>query len=218
MAAKRKFSTKLNIKINESTVRRFKNAYLEERRRKRDDDSDTEVKELHPKKRGRKVILGEKLDDMVRCYISRMRERGGIVNTKIVMKAGARGILMSQEKSRLAEFGGPATLKTVWAKSLLKRTKFTQRWGTTKAKVSVEEFNQLKTSFLQEIIDVVKMEEIPIDLILNWDQTGLNLVPVSSWTMEKKEARGWRYKGLPISGKSRVYFVVPFWGSFYHCK
>ena len=62
--------------------------------------------------------MGEKLDDMVRCYISRMRERGGIVNTKIV-KAGARGILMSQEKPRLAEFGGPAMLTTAWAKSLL---------------------------------------------------------------------------------------------------
>lgn len=39
------------------------------------------------------MISGEKLDYMVRCYITKMRERGGIVNTKVV-KAGARGILM----------------------------------------------------------------------------------------------------------------------------
>ncbi len=30
------------------------------------------------------------------------------------------------------------------------------------------------------------MEEIPPRLILNWDQTGLNLVPSSNWTMERK--------------------------------
>ena len=141
------------------------------------------------------MILGEKLDDMVRCYITRIRESGRIVNTMIV-KAGAHGILMSQEKSRLAEFGGPATLTTAWAKSLLKRMKFMQRRGTTKAKVLVKEFNQLKTSFLQEIIDVVKMEEIPNHLILNWDQTGLNLVPVSSWTMEKKGSKRVEIQGL----------------------
>lgn len=41
------------------------------------------------------MILGEKLDDMVRCYTTRIRKSGGIVNAKIV-KAGARAILMSQ--------------------------------------------------------------------------------------------------------------------------
>ena len=32
--------------------------------------------------------------------------------------------------------------------------------------------------------DVV--EEIPPQLILNWDQTGIHLVPASSWTMDKR--------------------------------
>ena len=112
MAVKRKFSAKLKLNINKSTVRRFKTAYLEERRRKREfDDSDGEIKELHPRKRGREVLLGEKMDTMVQCYITKIREKGGVVNTCIV-KAGARGILMSQEKSMLAEYGGPATLTT----------------------------------------------------------------------------------------------------------
>ena len=87
-------------------------------------------------------------------------------------------------------------LTTSWAKSLLKRMNFTQRRRTTKAKVSVEDFNRLKTTLLQEVIDVVKMEEIPIDLILNWDQTGLNLVPVSSWTVAKKGSKRVEVQGL----------------------
>ena len=78
----------------------------------------------------------------------------------------------------MAEFGRPAIL-TSWAKSLLKSMNYTQRRGTTKAKVSVDELNRVKASFLEEVIDVVTLEEISIDLIFNWDQTGLNLVPVS---------------------------------------
>lgn len=71
-----------------------------------------------------KVILEDNMDAMVRCYMTRMRERGGVINTSIV-KAGACGILMSQERSMLADYGGPVTLTTGWAKSLLKRVNFT---------------------------------------------------------------------------------------------
>ena len=28
------------------------------------------------------------------------------------------------------------------------------------------------------------MEEIPAELILNWDQTGIKIVPSSTWTMD----------------------------------
>jgi len=28
------------------------------------------------------------------------------------------------------------------------------------------------------------MDEIPLQLIINWDHTGINYFPVSSWTME----------------------------------
>ena len=33
------------------------------------------------------------------------------------------------------------------------------------------------------------MEEIPHDLGINWDQTGIHYVPVGSWTMEKEGAK-----------------------------
>jgi len=33
------------------------------------------------------------------------------------------------------------------------------------------------------------MEDIPADLIINWDHTGLKYVPVSNYTMEHKGAK-----------------------------
>ena len=33
------------------------------------------------------------------------------------------------------------------------------------------------------------MDEIPGELIINWDQTGINYIPVSSWTMQSEGAK-----------------------------
>ena len=54
-----------------------------------------------------------------------------------------------------------------------------KRKVTTKAKVNVEHFEELKKGFLQDIRNIVVMDEIPNELIINLDQTGLNYVPVS---------------------------------------
>ena len=98
------------------------------------------------KKRGRKFLLGEKMDSMVQQYIQRIREMGGVINTAIVISS-AKGILMSQDRTRLVEFGGPATLTPAWAKSLLKRMKFSKRRGTTKASLPPAQFLCLKHRF-----------------------------------------------------------------------
>ena len=112
--------------INESSVRCFKEAYLKEKHRKHEAEEDGDIGELPVRKRGRKVMLADKMDEMVQQYIHKLREKGCCINTAIVI-SGARSILKSQDKMRLAEFGGPATLTPAWAKSLLKRMNFTQR-------------------------------------------------------------------------------------------
>lgn len=33
------------------------------------------------------------------------------------------------------------------------------------------------------------MEEIPLELILNWDQTGIKIMPCSTWTMDQQGAK-----------------------------
>ena len=56
--------------------------------------------------------------------------------------------------------------------------------ANTKTKVTVEEFDETKKLFLLDIKNTTLMDEIPPQLIINWDHTGINYVPVSSWTME----------------------------------
>ena len=184
-AAARRISKKFEG-INESTVRGFKKSYLNELRAKRlREEEDLTVEELPLKKRGRPLLLGKKLDEAVQQYIIKLREHGCPINTVIVL-AIARGIVKSMERTRLAEYGGPTTLTTPWAKSLLKRMNFTKRRVSTKSTHPTDDLEEVKKTFLTEILETVEFNDIPPELIFNWDQTGINLVPTALWTMDKK--------------------------------
>ena len=143
------------------------------------------VKELPLKKRGRPILLGKKLDEAVQQYIIKLREHGCLINTVIVL-AIARGIVKSMERTQLAEYGRPLTLTTPWATSLLKRMNFTKRRVSTKSTHLTDDLEEVKKTFLTEILETVKFNDIPPELIFNWDQTGINLVPTALWTMDKK--------------------------------
>jgi len=117
--AARRFTRKLGYSVNESTARRFKKLYDQERKIKRMREEPEDIIELPLKKRGRPLLLGKRLDDQVQEYIMKLREYGCVVNTTIVV-AAARGLATVIEPSRLSERGGPATLSYPWAKSLLK--------------------------------------------------------------------------------------------------
>ena len=47
-------------------------------------------------------------------------------------------------------------------------------------------FQELKEVFLVDIVAEVIMNDIPDELIFNWDQTGLSIIPTGEWTMEKR--------------------------------
>ena len=77
-------------------------------------------------------------------------------------------------------------LNVHWAQSFLCHINFVQRKGTTaKSKQTPTDLKEKKTTFLNDVVTVVQMEEIPAELIMDWDQTGIRLVPSSNWTMEK---------------------------------
>ena len=60
---------------------------------------------------------------------------------------------------------------------------------STKAQVDVSNFKELKKQYLLDINNVIQMDEIPAELMVNFDQIVINYVPVFSWTMEKEGSR-----------------------------
>jgi len=184
-AAKR-FTKKLGFTINESTMRSIKKDYLDERYKKRlREEDDLTISAMPVKKKRRPLLLGKKLDDAVKEYNLKLRDHGCAINTTVVI-AVARGLGTVLERTRLVKYGGPATLSIPWAKSLLKRMDFTKRRVTTKSNPPRDDFEEVKASFLSEIIETVDMNDVPPELIFNWDQTGINLVPTALWTMDKR--------------------------------
>ena len=64
----------------------------------------------------------------------------------------------------------------------------------------------LKRSFVDDVVTTVGMEEIPPELIFNMDQTGIKLVPSTSWSMEQKGVK--RVEGAGQNDKRQVTAVL----------
>jgi hypothetical protein len=181
-AAARHFSSKLDSKLNESTVRGMKSAYERVRKRNEKMKIDSEITSVPKSPRGRPLKLGD-MDAEVCEYLKNLRIAGGIVNSRIVL-AAAKGIVTARDKTMLSENGGPILLDKPWAKSILKRLGMVKRKGTKGVKKLPCDFQEIKDEFLNRINTVIKTHNIPDSLIVNWDQTGSNYVPVNNWTMD----------------------------------
>ena len=137
-----------------------------------EEEDDPTVSELYLKKRGRKLLLGDKLELMAQRYIANTRKVGGAVSTAVV-RAGARETSLIQDRSRLAEFGGPATLSKAWAVSLLRRMNYTKRRSITKCyftkrQITAVLFGTLLGEFLpvQLIYGGKTMQPLPYTIFL----------------------------------------------------
>ena len=101
--------------------------------------------------------------------------------------AAARGLLLASSRNVLAEYGGHVRINRPWAQSLLERMGYVKQKATTsKGNYSLEGFEQVKKQFLKEVTETVLMEEIPPELVLNWDQTRINIVPALLWMMDQQ--------------------------------
>lgn len=63
----------------------------------------------------------------------------------------------------------------------------------------------MKLEYLNRIKETVNKYDIPADMVINWDHSGLNLIPVSDWTMEAEGSKRVEISGL---GDKRQYTAV----------
>ena len=132
--------------------------------------------------------MGVELDTLVQEFINNLRAACGVVNATIVMGA-AEGIISYRDASKLSYNGGHIEITKSWAKSFLQRIGFVKRKCSTSGKISVAQFDKLKEVFLADVAAEVLINDIPENLIINWDQTGLSIVPTEGWTMEIEGAK-----------------------------
>lgn len=78
----------------------------------------------------------------------------------------------------------------------------------------MSDFEALKVQFIYDIQVVVEMEEISGELVVNWDQTGIHYIPVSSWTMEKEGSKRVEIAGIDDKRKITAVFAGTLVGDF----
>ena len=217
-AAIRHYSKEFCAEVKKSTLSTWKLKYLEEIRKchnngEYDKSGEIVVSSLPSYKRGRPLLVGDTLDKQVQCYIRATRSTGGTITTTVVLAAG-EAIVWTHNENLLHDEGGPIKLTRHWAKSLLDRMCFVKRKATTSAKVDPSCFDDLKEQYLLDIKAVVEMEKVPPELVLNWDHTGINIVPGSQWTMEEKGSKRVGVAGLNDKRQITVVFCASLAGEF----
>ncbi len=182
--AARKFST-ADKKISESTVRGWVTKFRKEMKTTEKDVDEVTADDLKNKPRGRPLMLGDELDKQVQEHIKAIRESGGVINRTIVLATG-HGIVSSHNRSFLEEYGGHIKLDRGWSTSLMERMGYVYRKGTHATSSIPANFDELQQDFYKRIRKTVKKYKIPDQLIINFDQTAVKIVPVSDWTLEEK--------------------------------
>ena len=112
------------------------------------------------------------------------------MNVNIVL-AAAEGVVTAVDRTLLKNNGETIELKRPWAQSLMRRMKFVKHRGSTqvKAKLSIADIAKLRKSYLLQIKGMVDAHNIPSQLVIDWDQAGVKLVPSSNWTLEQEGER-----------------------------
>ena len=167
-------------------------------------DEHVAIEQLPAQQNGWPLLLGQELDRQVQAYLISLCEAGGVVNTSIAI-AAAMGIVRRHDSNLLAVNGGHIILTKYWAQYLLQRMGYVKRKASSKAKITVENLASLKEQYLLDIRGV-DMEEIPKDLILNWDQTAVHYVPVSNWTMAVEGSK--KVANAGINDKRQITLVL----------
>lgn len=145
-------------------------------------------------------------------YIDALREGGCVVNGAIV-SAALHGIVCASEPSALIENGGHIDC---YSRSLIQSTyrryDLCKRKGTSgRAVINTEEILKVKNKFVEEINALVTEHEIPSELIINYDETGVPIIPTAHYTMAKKGSK-------TVNIKNKGTLSMPITQSFNHSQ
>ena len=158
--------------MNESTVRTFRAKYKSAAAAQ-----DGEVTEIVRKPMSGRSLKLRKLDDEVQRRLKLIRESGGRIDSSIACAVG-------QAVHKVKGANTNINLTKGWAKSLFRRMGFTKRAATT-GKLNLPKLfvDEKSFTFLNDIAMHAQQSAIPSTMILNWDQTPLQYIPASKYTM-----------------------------------
>lgn len=151
--------------------------------------------------------IGEEIEDKVCSYIRSLTVNSGIVNKAITI-AVCKGFIISKDRSVLKEYSETIDVNKEWARYFLEQLNYIKRKGTKAARKLPVDYLAVKETYLNRILATVKEFKIHPSMIVNWDQTGVNIVPTGEWTLAPKGAKQVSIFGLDDKRQITVLFAV----------
>ena len=142
-------------------------------------------KVISSEKRIRPLLLPLDIENMVKIYLVKMRENGGIVTSRII-RIVALSICQSKAPSILKLNGGYTDISSFRAYNFANRHGFVIRKATKFTKAEIENKENVCAEFQAEFIKLIQNLKVPYELIINWDETGIQLLPTASYTFDKQ--------------------------------
>ena len=184
-SAVEKFSKELGHRVPEATVRNYKRnlqAQLKEGKNMED------ISVMATSSPGRPLLLPKPLDDLTKQLVFSLHVSGSPISADIIL-AAAEGIVRHRNPSLLQAYSGQISLTKTWARLFLARIGYVKRKGTRTARHTPSDFPAVKSSFLEKISEAKETHNIPESMVVNCDQTGAKMIPVSQWTLAESGSR-----------------------------
>ena len=168
--AMKRFKTEFP-ELPESTVRSFKIKYKDAL-----ESGASSIDKIPSKRRGRPQLLGE-YDAQVQQFVKVLHKGGTSVTPQVVI-AAAEGIISAKDKNLLATNGGSIQLSRTWAVSLMKRVGLRKRKGKDGEYSGIPSIPTTEDlSVIDQISTAVTTNNIPMELIISWEQFDMSLIP-----------------------------------------
>ena len=91
---------------------------------------------------------------------------------------------------------------------------FLKRKGTQDSKKLPEDFDSIKSNFVKRVYDCRQEHHIPDDMLINWDQTGVNRIPGGEWTMVERGNKQVTITGIDDKRQITSLLAVSMTGEF----
>ena len=122
-------------------------------------------------RKGRPNLVNDEMLKKIQDVIVALRLAVTAIFRKMVITI-ATGVIKGNDPNILREFGGSLKLTEGWARSVLKSMDWVKRKGTTGIVEPCSKFlEEEKFTFQRAIAKAVSDHDIPMELVLNLDQT-----------------------------------------------
>ena len=146
---------------------------------------DLKGEDLDKKSQLKKKLLPDYVEKELLTFIADLRDTGQLVTGDTVVTFALVLIRKHGLEGLLKEHGGKRVVSADWGRKRLKKNGYSRR-AATQSKSKKDTTDEIRKKFLGKLALNVATYSIPPEMVVNWDETGLNLSPSGTHTYARK--------------------------------